>query len=322
MLRLFHRAARSLANAFAALCRRKQRAEDRLQFHNYVVSFIDLLGQRRAYEGQGLLPDFDSPEARDEFVETAKRTVGVVDDLRTSFTTMFSATVDAPPLILDSLTVGQRPAYLEMRKRDLKHQFWADGLVAYSSGSPDIKVPVLGIYDAFCLTGSMCFLGLAKKHPIRAGIAAGWATELYPNDLHGAAVVRAYELESAVAGYPRVVVGPLVVGILRGARNVEGGDVYSQISKKVADACLQMVVTDSDGLMILDYLGETFRSIVTTQYHQQLYGDSAAFVHDQLQQHRKQGNKGLAERYSLLAEYFSANIPAKAERPESRRQRA
>ena len=53
---------------------------DTYKVNNYAAAFIDLLGQRAALRGCGLLPD-----TREEFLPIARETIGVVQWLHTAF---------------------------------------------------------------------------------------------------------------------------------------------------------------------------------------------------------------------------------------------
>ena len=46
--------------------------------YNYLISFIDLLGQRDALQGQGLLPVFKTEEDHKRFTGTLKDSIGAI----------------------------------------------------------------------------------------------------------------------------------------------------------------------------------------------------------------------------------------------------
>ncbi len=152
-------------------------------------------------------------------------------------------------------------------------------------------------------------MGLATRRPIRGAIDVAWGVEIRPGELYGAAVARAYELESIYAQYPRIVVSPRVVAFLQAHKNNQEQDVYSANNRGLAELCLGMLAQDVDGIWILHYLGDQFRHAVTHRHHNELYSKARQFVEEQLQLHQRAANSKLAFRYSHLLLYFDAHRP-------------
>ena len=169
------------------------------------------------------------------------------------------------------------------------------------------------VFGIFSLAGTLCLLGLATGRPIRGAIEIAWGIELRPGELYGPAVVRAYELESEIAQYPRIVIGPEAVKFLKAHASNPEQDVFSQTDKELATLCLNMLVQDADGHWLLHYLGDKFQlAVVTHNLYIELYAAARKFVLDQLSTHRAQRNTKLALRYSHLLQYFDAHSPAKS----------
>jgi hypothetical protein len=99
----------------------------------------------------------------------------------------------------------------------------------------------------FSFSGAMCFLGLASGRPVRGAIETAWGVEIYPGELYGAVLARAYELESNVAKYPRIVVGPETVKLLHVFSKNDSEDIYSESDKSLAELCLNMLIQYADG---------------------------------------------------------------------------
>jgi hypothetical protein len=152
-------------------------------------------------------------------------------------------------------------------------------------------------------------LGLARGRPVRGAIDIAWGVEIRSGELYGPAVTRAYELESEVAQYPRVVVGQAVVTFLEAHRLIPGNDPIAEVNRIWAQRCLDMLVQDDDANWIIHYLGNAFRTSVTDNQHSFLYGKAQNFVVQQLQENRKIKNSKLAFRYTQLLEYFEAHRP-------------
>lgn len=232
-------------------------AEEALQAGNYCVSLIDLLGQRKALEGQGLLPPFETEAERSALNATLRKSVGAIIKLQSQAEEMLrsylSLRLDSPFRV--ALPPEQHYLWDEMNFTRIKTQRWSDGLVSFLClGDKDVKCRMNGVFALFTLAGTLCFLGLATRSPIRGAIDVAWGVELHPGELYGAAVARAYELESEIAQYPRIVVGEEAVKLLQAHHVNTGQDPYSQNDKSLAQMCLGMLVQEIDGNWIVHYL--------------------------------------------------------------------
>ena len=281
--------------------------------YNYCVSFVDLLGQRDALQGQGLLIQPQTEDDRKAFHSIFKNSIGAITALQERAEAMLEPLLNPDPNSSQraSLPPEQRTTWDEMMRTHLTTQRWSDGLVSFAClGDANVKCKVNGVSAIFYLAGALCLVGLATGHPIRGAIEIAWGVELHPGELYGPAVARAYELESEVAQYPRIVVGPETVRFLQAHAANTAEDVFSQTDREWASRCLDMLVQDADGHWLLHYLGEKFQFAVTRGQHEELYKDARQFVQDQLALHQHRQNSKLAFRYSHLLLYFNAHPPA------------
>lgn len=87
---------------------------------------------------------------------------------------------------------------------------------------------------------------------IRGGLTVG---EIYAEDgvLFGPAMVRAYDLESKFANYPRIIVDPKALAAYKGDPRLKSDDhTLSQDSEYIAN----LLRRGDDGLYFIDYLGQ------------------------------------------------------------------
>ena len=288
------------------------KAPEQWTAYNYLISFIDLLGQRDALKGQGLLPIFKTEEDHKRFIGTLKDSIGAILKLQDRADDMLrEGQREAPESpFRASLSSEQKVLWDEMLRARVTTQRWSDGLVSFVClGDKDIKCPLNGVFNIFGSAGSLCFMGLATRRPIRGAIDVAWGVEIHPGELYGAAVARAYELESMYAQYPRIVVSPRVIGFLQAHKNNQEQDVFSANNRGLAELCLGMLAQDADGIWILHFLGDQFRQAVTHRHHSDLYSKARQFVEEQLQVHQRAANSHLAFRYSHLLLYFDAHHP-------------
>lgn len=284
--------------------------------HNYCVAFIDLLGQRDAMRGQGLLKPIESEEQRKAFHDDLRNSIGAIIKLQERAENMLAPilkqNLDSPHRA--ALPPEQHAIWDDMQRTRIETQRWSDGLMSFVClGDTDIRCRMNGVFGILGLAGTLCLLGLASGRPIRGAIEIAWGVELHPGELYGPAVARAYELESETAQYPRIVIGPEAVRFLEAFAANPEQDVFSQTDRELAVLCLNMLVQDVDGHWLLHYLGDTFQSAVTHGQHVELYGAARKFVLDQLLTHQAQRNTKLAFRYSHLLRYFDDHPPSKPE---------
>ena len=135
-----------------------------------------------------------------------------------------------------------------MQRTRVSTQRWSDGIVHFISlGDKEIKCPMNGVFTILDTAGGLCLMGLALHRPLRGSIDIAWGVELHKRELYGAAVARAYELESEFAQYPRIAVSPRVVNFLQAHLADTGEDRYSQFNRSLAGVCLGLLASDADG---------------------------------------------------------------------------
>ncbi len=282
-----------------------------LLVNNYAVAFIDLLGQRAALRGQNLVPSAETKEQRRELIDSLRASVGAIASLQQMAEKMEKASEPDADMGHVELHAPEQKAVLQaMHQTCVETQRWSDGLMLFSNlGNESIKCPVGNVYNLFVRAGALCFIGLASKKPLRGAIEIAWGVQLHPGELYGAAVARAYELESEVADYPRIVVGPQMLGFLDHYASIEPQNVFEELDKELASLCKGMLVRDMDGHWIIHYLGDFFYRVASREDHRQLYDHAYKFIVDQINTHRSTQNSKLAFRYMHLLNYFSSHIP-------------
>ena len=272
---------------------------------NYCIGFVDLLGQRDEYKGEGLLPKFNSVEERDLFNQKIRKTIRPIFKLQEDAEKFISSALKGKNSLRNEIPLPLQDAFDQLRKVKLKQQRWSDGLVYFVSLiHGNVKCPISGIFHLLGTLGNLCFLGLCKKSPLRGSVDISWAVELHPGEIYGAAVANAYELESKIAQYPRIVVSERLIEYLHVNTLNDSEDIFSQFNRKLAEICLKMIAIDFDGIYFLNYLGITFKESITKGLHEELYDLAFEFIEEQLELWHKNKNTKLSMRYNCLYSYF------------------
>lgn len=276
---------------------------------NYCVSFIDLLGQRNAAKDQGLMPSISSEAEDRAFQKSILDNIGGILQLQQDVEEINKALSPNPESPLrETLNDEEKATWDEIQFESVKTQYWSDGFVKFVClGNQERKYPVKGVFELFCTVGYFCLLGLVRHRPVRGAIGIAWGSEIRPGELYGPAIVRAYELESEVAQYPRIVIGQEVVKFLEAHKSNPEDGVVSRVNRSYALSCLNLLAQDDDGYWIIDYLGENFRHAVTHMHYDDLYQRARMFVVQQVREFQRLQNSKLAFRYTQLLAYFDAH---------------
>lgn len=284
-------------------------SDEKIFISNYVAVFIDLLGQKDELEGCGLLPKLKNSEDKEEFLSKVKKTIGAVNKLQTSCQEMFDAFSDTTYCSEHLVPSEKKDAFKELMKSNIKFQRWSDGFVAYISlNSEESKVPMGDVFGLLATCGSLCLLSLAKEQPIRGGLEVAWGAEINPDELYGCVVAKAYDLESKVAQYPRIVVGANFIDYLQVHTQTKETDDYSVFSQHMALCCMEMLAEDDDGHYFVDYLGEGFNKYVAKDMIGNVSKMAYDFVIQQSHKWQQEKNTKLAFRYAQLKTYFKNRL--------------
>lgn len=292
-----------------------------INYSFYGVGFIDVLGQKEDFAG---ITDFPANGETDEefkskLVEAHKKTAHFINQFRDGFESYFNAYTNIGSAE-QNIRPEKRAQYKEMSKCSLKLVRFSDCVLPYTSLETDQYHcnAMNGIYGMLAACGSMVLLSLSCRKAVRGGIDVGWGTEMPSGEVYGPALFRAYELESKVAKYPRVVIGETLLTYLENlsVRNKQIPDQTKEdieLCKSLSDSCLKMIVRDLDGYPILDYLGDEFRKFEKNLPKDQIYSHEKIskkafqFAESEFLRWRKAKNQKMAIRYHQLVSYFHGN---------------
>ena len=288
--------------------------KETLNIVNYCVSFIDLLGQKSEYKNEGLLPKCESTEEKEKFKIKVQNTIGKIDSMQCDADNFVNKVLNYRSPEIEMLPPNQIDTYNKIKEVHLSIQGWSDGLVYFISlEEGDVKCPIQGVYIQLITNCYLCFSRLAKRIPLRGSMDIAWAAELHKGELYGAAVAKAYELESQVAQYPRIVVGQRVIDYIIINMNKPASNIFDKNDRTFAKICLDMLAQDFDGYYVAHYLGSAFRQMVTRNLHKDLYQASLNFIREQCKKWKDERNTKLSSRYSHLLSYFLSHSPSESQ---------
>ena len=275
-------------------------AQERIYvLENYLVTFLDVLGQSDKFE-QLRLPRTEEEHAAVQ--EVMRDTVRFVSDLRARFGIQFDAFEAG--LLKDQPSVKKfHPAFVGL----------SDSFVTSVPirNEDQHLTPNIRMFSALAAACIVMLTSLASNHALRGGIDIDLATEMAPGEVYGTALMRAYRLESRVADYPRIMIGEglwkyLSVGqqVMENPSTEVGVFLKDLIQKQMA-----LITEDSDGKRILNYLGSGIVSVAKQGQADILVKPAYQFVLDEQQRWLLVGDTKETGRYAILRQYFEERLP-------------
>lgn len=275
----------------------------------YIVAFADVLGQRHLLRQMSGLPEKTDKQQMTEFVALLKKTVGAVKSLRDVFHSFFEGWGNRH-VNLSGLTPEQEELFFQFKSNPLQSHMFSDFVVLFQSLHVDVnKGPMDGVYAILSSAASTFLMMLYGGHVIRGGIDIGVGIEIGDGELYGAALSKAYELESKTAKYPRIVLGDDLIQHIQSYRSIKEGDFLKLANKQAAELSAGLIAIDYDWVPFLDYIGEGFKKdIANNHLNPTIIEGAYNFVMNELAKCQDTRNSKLAFRYALLRNYFENRI--------------
>ena len=278
---------------------------EQLFFQNYLVAFLDLVGQREALRKMSKLPG--TPAEINAFIQIARESLGKVLDMRQGFGNFLNA-AKQEKLDLSQFPAEHRANIQAARQIECSMYGLSDAIVISVplGGSDEHCKATNGVKIALLAVCSLAVLALGGKIAFRGGVEVGIATMLDAGEVYGPALARAYSLESEMAEYPRIVVGNGLLHFLEAVTRQEPQSPFGRIAQQNAVKCRRMIVQDTDGRQMLDFLGREVRESPGASLLSDLVMPGHDFVMSEYEKFQRAGNDKLASRYYRLLSYYDA----------------
>jgi hypothetical protein len=277
---------------------------DQVHAATYVVAFIDLLGQGEELKRRFL------PTDNGEALKYMKQSIGKIFATQNNFQKYYDAFSETGKSSLyELLPVEGKLALSDMAPGELKWQRFSDGFVVYFPLAQELNPsPLNSIFGLLVAVGMLALTGLAGKSPIRVGIDAAWAVEYRPNELYGAAIAFAYDLESKVAAYPRAVVGEGLLAYLRTTSITLDNTLGGTYRRAMSTECQNLLRCDDDNQTVVNYLSPFFMKQYNSNFSVRKTVELAREFANEQHQHWSQANcNKLTDRYARLLRFMDAN---------------
>jgi hypothetical protein len=272
--------------------------KDPIELSSYAILYMDVLGQR---EKLSRITDLPTTEAEyKSFVELLQNTYGVVDGYARMFEAYLSQTnSDSPSAVPEQF----RQQYKRFVGTPVGTFLFSDSMLYYMSlNEEEGAIPTIRLHDLLRGAASVFAEGLADGNPARGGLEIGIAADFPRVGIYGPGLYNAYELESKVAQYPRVVIGPTLSDYLIGSSQDPGNSNEAILRRTFAGKCLGLIYEDYDGVTALDYAGKALREL-----HPQFAPviiNAGEFAEKELVRFKNAHDYKQASRYWLLVNYL------------------
>lgn len=277
---------------------------DNFLFQHYLVAYLDHLGQRENLRKITGIPTTEDEKQR--FIEITKESIGRVLNIRDAFRNYFES-ANLYKSDVNCVQPELQEEFLEtQRKADLIFYGISDAvIIAVPLMSNDESCAVInGIRNAFVATCGIGLLSLSIHVPMRAGLDIGVATQIDDKEIYGPALESAFYLESKLAEYPRFLVGNELINYLLWVANQMTKTRVGLVAKSAAKFCREMIIQDTDGRYMLDFLGNKVKEAADGVIDQKLVASAFDFVFSQYNKYLKEENDKLASYYYRLLRYF------------------
>lgn len=278
-------------------------------FGPHIVAYFDLLGQQDVLRSLNSPPDRNDAEAVERYKGKVKEMYGSVYMLRKFFMDSFKAFASSG-VDYSHLTEEQKAQFERFRLTDIRSQHFSDTVVVFMPVRAEVNpVPLraaFGIFSAAAISYLSC---LYHGRPIRGAIEIGMGMELGQNEIYGPVLASVYNLEGKVAQYPRIIVGPELVGFLHQGLQETADDNLSEMNRTCAARCLDLLATDDDGNVIVDFLGGNFKTMLEGKFSKDVIVKGYDVIQAQLAQATDKGDAKLVDRYKRLVDYYELRKP-------------
>ncbi len=266
--------------------------------HGYwFVAYLDLLGIREKFLQTDFLPGQDAAK-RAALVQALRQSVGSVRRLRRMVEDYFASSSARWAELL-----ANDPAAKPLASARVRRDPVSDGIMFACPLMPaDGHYPIHGVWSGLSACLSLFLYQLAEGQPLRGGIDVATALES-EDELFGAAVAKAYVLESEHAKYPRLAVGDGLISYLQASADPESpADPFERAF--ASDMLNRFFAKDLDGQTIVDYAGAGVRDAIPPTTH--LLVPAKAFAVQERERFRISGNEKLLQRYTQLVAYLDS----------------
>lgn len=275
----------------------------------YLVVYIDLLGQSAELEQVKEIPTTN--EEKEAASKAFNKSAGRVRRLRKSFEATMSELMSSYEQFKALVPEERRESFMKLQPQ-VNQIGLSDSFVVsvplQERGEPEgparAASAVLNVLVGVC---GISLWALSEGIPLRGGLQVGPAVELFPQEVYGAALLDAVQLESRVAEYPRTAVSPDVFGYFAYLEQLPRDTTFNVYAAQKAGQCRRLIcAAPDDGRPMLHMLSPEV--IKAAPEYEPLRVPAQTWVTSQVDRYRTEQDQKMMSRYSRLARYFETYV--------------
>jgi hypothetical protein len=272
---------------------------------HYLVAIIDVLGQSNAVlEGDTYPPTIEELEkTRSNLRETSEYIKSLRETLRNHYKKYRKNRG-----VFSGLSDSQKKIEQKMRTYIAEQRSVSDAIIINVplKNNTENSVPINNILSTF---QGICIVynkALAEQKPIRGGRDVGLGTKIGHMEVYGSALVKAYQLESERADYPRILVGEALWQYINYVENQKVDTQFSRRAKELATEC-KTYVKRFHNQLFLDVIGEAVKTSdlnIDSSLVSRGYSYIVSYQRDSIMKNDQE----IASRYKKLKEYYDSRL--------------
>lgn len=203
---------------------------------NYIVGFIDVLGQRAAFESNLNFFDGTNYDAATKFI---KESYAKVEWMKGILSTSISGFQQ-----VEKSNIEMAGWHIP----EVKYSRFSDCLEFHSSmiSKEGNEMQIASLYGILSASAIICLLSHVQGFAIRGGIAIGMGTENIEGSVYGPALYEAVVIESKKAIYPRIAVNKRVIDYIYAIESKPQVTDKDKVEARIARECRGMLRIEGD----------------------------------------------------------------------------
>ena len=279
---------------------------------DYIVCLIKVLGAKERIENL----EAASQKSPDDFMQAVKGSVGVILPLKELFISFFSKHLSLARADIKQTLPEYLKHFQSLKRMPVHAQQFSDTFVFYTPlRNKKGEVSYSSIYGMLIAASASMTASLSHRHSIRASIDIDCGIELDENNFYGPVLTEVARLEKEVAIYPRIVVSKDAHAFIKKTLRCTKKDFGKKFNNAIRKKCSSVLCKDTDGEIILDYLGKDMLSVFPNKKALDAKTKIAfKYACDEYNRFKKESNKKFTERYKHLISYMTLRLAKNKEK--------
>ncbi len=261
---------------------------------NYIVGFIDVLGQRAAFESNSDFFDGTNYDAATKFIKESYAKVEWMKGI-------LSKSIDGYQKVEKTNT--EKAGWIIP---EVKYSRFSDCLEFHSSmiSKEGNEMQIASLYGILSSSAIICLLSHVQGFAIRGGVAIGMGIENIEGSVYGPALYEAVVLESQKALYPRIVVNKRVIDYIYAIESKPQITDKDKVEASIARECREMLIVEGD-VTFVHFLSRRMLDMLPGTYYEDILQPFKESILKNLEKYKE--NDRVRSKFEWIMEYDNGN---------------